>query len=922
MPLLSTTTEALQSQYPHLPTNLNSQLSVIFSSPPALYSFFEKLLSAAHPSTALSTALSSALPATIESRDLSPAETCRQTLYLNRHIDLMQRLASTIDLLELSFDDESDIINTFTQLTVHHSIPKSAVVNQQLLLSDYLDAKLFYSVHVHGNQLNLPSFEEPFNVVLKFFTVTCSSYTNAVATLLHTLKHEGTVSFYGVHWPASIGSQQQSFAIFERMTCNLEKWRQSKYDQNNCFSVIHQIAQALVYLHLQRIRHGAVNPRNVLVNMTEENKLTAKLDLSHFLCREGHGISAKRAICYSSPYSAPEEFQFSDQGHLSVDVWSFGVLTSYLFCKNIKQFDSVSRFSVLFAKGEAAKVSTKLVHITDESVQEIVASCLVVNRANRPTMVHILAIINNIIKRTKEDGSPSSDGESQGEENNDVLDTVMDVEEPGSKNGPGQSNDHQDVDENYASYMHSTQGSSLHQEYAKGEEWGQISPATTNSTQQEEPHSNRQDYARQRLNERKKQMSEAPSPVREDKAMSPADTSKDNDGSLSLPNTSEVLNTRAALTSSLRKTGSSRKQYLPFDPYEVAVSMPDTDDETVTPQPTHASKQMERSNPSNNQSSPFDTPFRNDSANGSQLAHPLQQDHAPPQPSKNLHVKPPPASNKRLGTGLRSKPIAKNSAPNKKRSDDTLRVKVPKKPVMSFFPVSADKQGVRVPKVPTNKIVNQLMKQPISAPSTPVTTAPSLKSSKPGAALPQSNGDTRRVWLPAPRREVGSGRTILSSEESGEKDRGGGAGRLKNKVHLPGVNGPLSQPRTEASKRCDTTQSDMQSLNEQGEKLAAKLKKSSGDWQEAFKYFKRAAHKGCAKGHYNLARCYETGNGTNRGGPDMELAKTHFDASGRSGCVAASEWMVKYYKKHGVGETDKDQLRQWEKKVIEQRRRL
>ena len=140
-----------------------------------------------------------------------------------------------------------------------------------------------------------------------------------------TLRHPGVVQFLGVYLERG---SRLPVLIMEKMDTSLRKYLEDhskeKFPLGSKAFVLHQITQALAYLHSQdpRLVHHDLSTNNVLLNVdTFVTKLT---DFGMSRAINTSAISRKSSIKGTPAFMAPEALQTPPWYNEKLDVFSFG----------------------------------------------------------------------------------------------------------------------------------------------------------------------------------------------------------------------------------------------------------------------------------------------------------------------------------------------------------------------------------------------------------------------------------------------------------------------------------------------------------------------------------------------------------------------------------------------------------------------
>ncbi|PXF48603.1 Secretory immunoglobulin A-binding protein EsiB [Gracilariopsis chorda] len=237
-------------------------------------------------------------------------------------------------------------------------------------------------------------------VALKFFRVTDASrqhYFGQEALRLRTLSHPCIPLFHGVYanFHRHVSESCRVVVATERMTCNLRtaKSLPAMSSFRTRLKVLRDVANALAFLHCSRVYHAAVRPENVLLRIQGRSIYgVAKLDVTCLLRRALQLPAARPKI-----YEPPELYTDQHYTYYTGDVWSFGVLATFLMTVYSSDDEDDIKFVGLVTRSGfsyPARLWAKTIRYS--LVRELVAKCLEENPANRPTAVQLVNEIDEI----------------------------------------------------------------------------------------------------------------------------------------------------------------------------------------------------------------------------------------------------------------------------------------------------------------------------------------------------------------------------------------------------------------------------------------------------------------------------------------------------------------------------------------------
>jgi len=232
------------------------------------------------------------------------------------------------------------------------------------------------------------------------------------AFLQKNAQHPCIVQTFGGYWPdmeeAGEYDDIEPWIVMERMTCNLDVALSKKLleSPDSKRRILCDVAEGIERLHSCGIVHRDIKPENVLMRIVNGEIIGQAKVCDFGVSRNAQATSTVTINAYTGIngtkfYMPAEAFSKSAQkGNMhSRDIWSFGVVMCVVFqpnfLKNTVSRDpeglDVSTMTGQFAKEVAETARTISCDII--SLQDLAASCLVLDHKMRPKIGDVLRIL-------------------------------------------------------------------------------------------------------------------------------------------------------------------------------------------------------------------------------------------------------------------------------------------------------------------------------------------------------------------------------------------------------------------------------------------------------------------------------------------------------------------------------------------------
>jgi len=167
--------------------------------------------------------------------------------------------------------------------------------------------------------------------------------------------------------------------LFDRI---IEK---GSFSENESALIIHQILEAVAYMHQHGVVHRDLKPENLLC-ATKDSRVIKIADFG--LSKEGSNLVTS---CGSPGYIAPEVLLGEEVYDNTVDIWSIAIITYVLLCgyppfasDNLKELcQQIMKAEVHFPNPEWTYISSQ--------AKDFIKKILVKNPANRPSAIVCLS---------------------------------------------------------------------------------------------------------------------------------------------------------------------------------------------------------------------------------------------------------------------------------------------------------------------------------------------------------------------------------------------------------------------------------------------------------------------------------------------------------------------------------------------------
>lgn len=828
--------------------------------------------------------------------------------------------------------------------------------------------------HCHSLTPLSPVSTSAVSVVVKVIDIANTSGKTAFfqeSLRLRTLNHDCLPVFYGIHWPNVNLKRLRAYIVLERLTCNLKEARHNPAlrSSHTRLLILRNIATAVQFLHSSRVRHASVTPSNVLLHIHNGAvQGSAKLDVSHLAVRTVCSQFRDDIVCSSllpSIFAPPEVVASLDDTWYSGDVWSFGILASYLFHEDPSVFDDVRTvWSDLNRKSSHSLIRRFADGVANEVCKQLIIACLRIEPRERPTIRQVVSMLNRV-----PDKQDSSVGEVQ-------------VIEDGVGSDPCSRKSSQLASEpSLASNQVKPQELPLHPMSCTAPDYKHTGLSSVNLNGHSSPPVSPVVLKSQGNSQASKPAISLPhsglKPTRLSFSFaSPSGSPSVRDDSHSSPRTPRDPAAEPPRHGSLSNNHVLQTQQCSTVPNDKLASHSLS---TVDPKQARAFSNLPRASPAvsngdlqnitdktDNGPQPIRLPVQSLSSNVfSPRANEVPCANSVPKSTNlpsQLHLYP------EAQNFPQASPIPPPSQPSKQTDIQLEALETPKKPasVLPLRPGRNTPQQFPLPVTARPKKVFQPTSRRTSSSLDPSSTSLGHVSDPINtpvlSRLPQENvqisiaaeshkdrcanaeeksdikpgcdpKETVTVSQPVVYATISSPE-LLSPREDQEPPQHFSIKPRLSQVHLhvtdlereasvPSMGSPRKKPRNPivvSSSDSESFNSDdsnivmssqrnelrkvsteADKLNDIGERYVMGTNGVVQDHEEAFRYFRKAAKGGSAKGHYNLACCYEHGRGTKR---DRPMAGSHFRKAARMGHAVAQ---VKMAQGHERGDTKMDQ---------------
>jgi len=139
--------------------------------------------------------------------------------------------------------------------------------------------------------------------------------------------------------------------------------KKGKFSDARASSYIHQMANALSYLHKKHVIHRDIKPENILISVSGEIKIS---DFGWSV----HAPSTRRTtLCGTLDYLPPEMVEGKDHNE-KVDLWSLGVL-AYEFLVGSPPFEELSGYGATYKR--IARVDLKIPDFVSAEARDLIS---------------------------------------------------------------------------------------------------------------------------------------------------------------------------------------------------------------------------------------------------------------------------------------------------------------------------------------------------------------------------------------------------------------------------------------------------------------------------------------------------------------------------------------------------------------------
>lgn len=229
-------------------------------------------------------------------------------------------------------------------------------------------------------------------VIIKKFKNVMGSEQREIDAYLK-LKHESMVEFYGFFIDESDGNLNLvlEYADGENLSDLIED---VKLNYDHKLQIIEKIASLLQYLRLNHTVHRDLKPDNIMGNIIDDKNISLKV-LDFGICKvASKTVFSLRTSSGTLLYSPPELMQIGVRTSFKYDIWSYGLIVSYLFSGEIP-----------WAKKNQLQLELCLVKktpfpipksIDDENIVKLIELCTRVDpndRINPETILYLIDLI-------------------------------------------------------------------------------------------------------------------------------------------------------------------------------------------------------------------------------------------------------------------------------------------------------------------------------------------------------------------------------------------------------------------------------------------------------------------------------------------------------------------------------------------------
>ncbi|CAN8074916.1 unnamed protein product [Agarophyton chilense] len=236
-------------------------------------------------------------------------------------------------------------------------------------------------------------------IALKFFEITNNSrqhHFSQEALRVRTLAHPCIPLFHGHHTNFQEDGKRCVVVATERMSCDLRAAKNLQFLSSfeNRVRVLRDVANALAFLHKNRVYHASLKPENVLLRMpTRGWHGPAKLDVTCVL-RRALQLSLNRPRIYEPP----EVYSNGFEAYYTGDIWSFGVLATFLFTDGCSEEDDTEFFKLAMKKGFLFPATAWGRRVRHSRVRNLIGKCLAERPTHRITAQQLVEEIQDIFR--------------------------------------------------------------------------------------------------------------------------------------------------------------------------------------------------------------------------------------------------------------------------------------------------------------------------------------------------------------------------------------------------------------------------------------------------------------------------------------------------------------------------------------------